>query len=163
MKKITIVISVLCSVLLFSAFKAAKIEPNKTIKCMIQTKKYTGEPAYIAVSLLDASGKYEKTLRLIGNDDSWFNSLLDWWKYLGESDNTIDAVSGATITPGDRSVVVLEIPESKIDKNYSIRFESAVEKQEYYNTDLEIALTTGNLQGKFEGTGYVRYVRLMAH
>ena len=56
-------------------------------------------------------------------------------------------------------VVVLDIDNTKLNKDYKLRFESAVEDKEYYVKDLEIPLTTDGLSAKTEGKGYIRYVR----
>lgn len=134
---------------------------NTPVKCLIQTKNYEGHGAYIVVSLLDKNGKYDQTLYMVGDDAKWYDTLVEWWHQKGKNDS-VDAISGATITPGARSVIAFEIPAEKIDKGYTIRFESAVEDQEYYKKDLEFELTSANLKGKFEGKGYIRYVRLIA-
>ncbi len=60
-----------------------------------------------------------------------------------------------------RSVTTFEIEDSKINKGYKLRFESAVEDQKYYVNDFEIPLTTAGLADKTEGKGYIRYVRLI--
>ncbi|MFB1027473.1 MAG: DUF2271 domain-containing protein, partial [Flavobacteriaceae bacterium] len=72
------------------------------------------------------------------------------------------AISGETIKGGERTVAILKIPSEKIDKDYSIRFETAVEDQEYYETDVQFKLTSENLQNKTEGKGFIRYVRIMS-
>ena len=71
----------------------------------------------------------------------------------------ISAITGASVTGGDRSVNVLEIETSKINAGYKIRFESAVEDKEYHVKDLEVPLTTEGLSEKTDGTGFIRYVR----
>lgn len=146
---------------LFSFYNQDQTE-TKTVKCLIQTKNYPGEGAYIAVSLMNTNGGYEKTLYMVGDDTKWYDTLVEWWHQIGSSDASVDAISGATITPGSRAVIAFDIPENTIDKGYKIRFESAVEDQEYYEKDIEIDLTSDSLKGKFEGKGYIRYVRLIA-
>ena len=42
-----------------------------------------------------------------------------------------------------------------------MRFESAVEDQDYFEKDIEFRLTRSNLEKKMEGKGYVRYVRFI--
>ena len=54
----------------------------------------------------------------------------------------------------------MAIADSKINKGYKLRFESAVEDQKYHATDLEFPLTTEAMADKKEGKGYIRYVRL---
>ncbi|AXY72736.1 DUF2271 domain-containing protein [Paraflavitalea soli] len=129
-------------------------------KCMVQMTNYVGEGAYIVVSLIDSKGKYEKTLRVMGADKKWYPSLKSWHEFRSKKPANIDAVTGASVTGGDRSVTVLEIDNAKINAGYKLRFETAVEDKKYYEKDLEIPLTTEGLAAKSEGTGYIRYVRL---
>nr|WP_047789226.1 DUF2271 domain-containing protein [Tenacibaculum mesophilum] len=140
---------------------AFNINDSATYKCMIQMKNYTGEGAYIAISLLNPNGKYEQTLYVQGDDEEWYSDITEWWKFQGKVRTDIDAITGATISGGNRAITILKIDNDKIDKGYKIRFESAVEDQEYYKDDVEFELTTNNLKGKFEGNGFIRYIRLM--
>jgi hypothetical protein len=129
------------------------------VKCMIQMTNYMGEGAYVVISLINSKGGYEKTLYILGSDKKWYKTLKEWNKFYLKKQTNISAITGASITGGDRSVNVIEIENSKINKGFSIRFESAVEDKNYNVKDLEIPLTTEKLAGKSEGTGYIRYVR----
>nr|WP_315150203.1 DUF2271 domain-containing protein [uncultured Flavobacterium sp.] len=129
-------------------------------KCMLQMSNYMGEGAYIVVSLINAKGEYDKTLYVMGDDKKWHKTLKEWHKFYSKKPTDISAKTGASVTGGDRSMTTLEIEDSKINKGYKLRFESAVEDQKYYVTDLEIPLTTEGIAAKTEGKGYIRYVRL---
>lgn len=129
-------------------------------KCMVQMTNYMGEGAYIVVSLIDPKGAYEKTLYVLGSNKKWYHDIKEWHKFYTKKPTNISAITGASVTGGDRSITVLEIEDSKINSGYTLRFESAVENQEYHEKDIEIPLTTENLSGKTEGTKYIRYVRL---
>lgn len=129
-------------------------------KCMLQMANYMGEGAYIVVSLVNANGDYEKTLYVMGDDKKWYKSLKEWNKFQTKKAEDISAKTGASVTGGDRSITTIEIDNSKINKGYKLRFESAVEDQKYYVSDLEIPLTTEGLAAKTDGKGYIRYVRL---
>ena len=128
-------------------------------KCMIQMTNYMGEGAYIVISLINGKGAYEKTLYVLGSDKKWYPDVKEWHKAMAKKTPNISAITGASVAGGDRSVNVLEIDNSKLNKDYKIRFESAVEDKQYYVKDLEISLTTEALSAKNEGTGYIRYVR----
>ncbi|WP_026631022.1 DUF2271 domain-containing protein [Dyadobacter alkalitolerans] len=132
-------------------------------KCMIQMTNYMGEGAYIVISLINSKGAYEKTLYVLGPDKKWYNSMKEWHKFQSKQKANISAITGASVTGGDRSVNVFEIDNAKINAGYKIRFESAVEDKEYHVKDLEIPLTTESLAAKNEGTGYIRYVRFSAN
>ena len=144
--------------LLLSAFTTTE---NKAVKCLIQMTNYTGEGAYVIVSLLNPSGDYEETLYVQGKDSEWYSEIPEWWKFYGKYRPNIDAISGATISGGERTVTVLQIPADKIDKGYSLRFETSVEDQDYYAADIQFELTTENLKTKKEGKGFIRYIRML--
>ena len=150
-------------IILFLAFgtMAFTTSDDATYKCMIQLKNYTGEGAYITVSLLNPNGEYEKTLYVQGDDEDWYSDITEWWKFQGTKRADIDAITGATVSGGNRTISILKIPESKLNKGYKIRFESAVEDQEYYKDDIEFELTTENVKTKIEGKGFIRYIRMI--
>ncbi|MWB96478.1 DUF2271 domain-containing protein [Flavobacterium sp. GA093] len=129
-------------------------------KCMLQMSNYIGEGAYIVVSLVNAKGEYEKTLYVMGDDKKWYSSLKEWNKFNAAKKENISAKTGASVTGGDRSITTIEIEDSKINKGYKLRFETAVEDQKYFNADAEMALTKEGMAEKAEGKGYIRYVRL---
>lgn len=147
-------------ILIFSLYSFTKTTTSTTYKCMIQMKNYTGEGAYIVISLLK-DGEYIETLRVQGDDDEWYSDITEWWKFQGKVRTDIDAVTGATIGGGNRTISLLKIDPAKINSGYRIRFESAVEDQEYYKNDIEFDLTSENIKNKIEGKGFIRYIRLM--
>lgn len=131
-------------------------------KCLIQMTNYMGDGAYIAISLIDAKGNYDKTLYILGSDKKWYKTLKEWKAFYTKKPANISAITGASVTGGDRSVNVIEIENSKINSGYKLRFESAVEDKSYYVKDLEVPLTTETLAAKNDGTGYIRFVRFAA-
>ncbi|PQJ78576.1 DUF2271 domain-containing protein [Polaribacter porphyrae] len=149
---------ILTGFLLFSFTESATKSPYK---CMIQMKNYSGEGAYIVISLLNPEGKYEETLYVQGDDDEWYFDITEWWAFQGKKRADIDAITGATISGGERKISVIQIPDNKIDKGYKIRFESAVEDQDYHKDDVEFELTSTNVKSKIEGKGFIRYIRMM--
>ncbi|SHH62858.1 DUF2271 domain-containing protein [Flavobacterium defluvii] len=144
--------------ILFASFQVNA--QSSKYKCMLQMSNYMGEGAYIVVSLINPAGAYEKTLYVMGDDKKWYKSLKEWNKFHAQKNDDISAKTGASVTGGDRSVTTIEIEDSKINKGYKLRFESAVEDQKYYVSDLEVPLTTEGLADKTDGKGYIKYVRL---
>jgi hypothetical protein len=140
----------------------AAAQATNKYKCMIQMTNYMGDGAYIVISLINSKDAYEKTLYVMGADKKWYKTIKEWNKFYLKKPN-VSAITGASVTGGDRSVNVIEIEASKINSGYKLRFESAVEDKKYYVKDLEIPLTTAALAAKSEGTGYIRYVRFGAN
>ncbi|MGV8994706.1 MAG: DUF2271 domain-containing protein [Flavobacterium sp.] len=129
-------------------------------KCMLQMSNYNGLEAYVIVSLIDPKGNYEKTLYVMGPDKQWYNGLKQWKKNASKKNENLSSVTGASIASGDRSITTFSIDKSKINKGYKLRFESAVEDDNYYAEDVEIPLTTEAVTTKTEGKGFIRYVKL---
>lgn len=142
---------------LFSVYAYA--QPGK-YKCMVQLNSYTGEAAYVVISLINPKGAYEKTLYVLGPDKQWYNTLKEWHKFETKAKSKLSAVTGASVSGGDRAMQTIEIDEAKINNGYKLRFESAVEEQKYHVTDVEIPLTTEALTQRADGTGYIRFVKL---
>ncbi|MFV8326831.1 DUF2271 domain-containing protein [Flavobacterium sp. ZS1P14] len=152
--KIGLTAALLCVISFQAAAQTSKY------KCMLQMSNYMGEGAYIVVSLVNAKGEYDKTLYVMGDDKKWYKTLKEWHKFYSKKPTDISAKTGASATGGDRSITTIEIEDSKINKGYKLRFETAVEDQKYYVNDIEIPLTTQGIAEKTEGKGYIRYVRL---
>ncbi|PZP51531.1 MAG: DUF2271 domain-containing protein [Pseudopedobacter saltans] len=153
---------VLCKLICF-ALMAIYIPTTKAqntkYKCMIQMNSYQGDGAYIVVSLVDPKGVYEKTLYILGADKKWYKDWKEWYKFSQKKKENLSAVTGASVTGGDRSVKVIEIEDAKVNKGYTLRFESAVEDKPYYVKDVEVPLTSEALGGKTDGTGFIKYAR----
>ncbi|WP_411274828.1 DUF2271 domain-containing protein [Daejeonella sp.] len=153
---ILLLIILICSGISTFAQKAG----SKKYKCMIQMTNYAGEEAYIVVSLINPKGVYEKTVYMFAKDKKWYKDLEEWHKFNKKNPANISAITGASVAGGDRSIKVFEIEDSKINKGYKLRFEVAVEDKEYHENDLEVPLTSANVSGKIDGTGFIRYVRM---
>lgn len=147
---------------IFIAVSFTTVQTTNKYKCMLQLNAYDGEGAYIVISLLNPEGKYEKTLQILGDDPEWYSDITQWWRnYQGRKRENVDAISGATISGGERAIKLLNIAEDKINSGYKIRFETIVEEQNYYVSDVEFELTTESLNSTVKGNGYIKYIRLM--
>jgi len=154
------ILKISLTVALISLLSFQATAQTSKYKCMLQMSNYAGEGAYMVVSIINAKGDYDKTLYVMGDDKKWYKTLKEWHKFYSKRPTDISAKTGASVTGGDRSTTTLEIEDSKINKGYKLRFETAVEDQKYYTADLEIPLTDEAMADKTEGKGYIRYVRL---
>ena len=65
----------------------------------------------------------------MGNDKKWYKTLKEWHKFYSKKPSNISAITGASVTGGDRSITTIEIEDFKINSGYKLRFESGVEDQ----------------------------------
>tara|TARA_B100001287_G_scaffold51633_1_gene40567 strand:- start:21953 stop:22438 length:486 start_codon:yes stop_codon:yes gene_type:complete len=159
MRKINYIFSaiILCLVLVSSV----NLEGETKLKCLIQMKNYSGEGAYIIISLTDKNGNYIKTLNVQGDDPEWYHEITSWWKFHGKKRSNIDGITGETLSGGERSINIISIDKSKFISDYRLRFETAVEDKNYFEKDLEINLDEINSETKYSGKGFIRYVRIL--
>lgn len=159
MKKLSLTVLLLTTI--FFLTTAFTVEQTDKYKCMVQLVNYTGEGAYVIVSVLDQDDNYVKTLRVIGNDEEWYPDLKQWYAFHERTQEDIDGITGATISGGERTVFALEVDAEYVGKNNKLRFETAVEDQKYVKDDIILPLTEATLSGKHEGSDYIRYIKLL--
>jgi len=159
MKSLTRISSFLLTFLTLSSFN---ISDTKNYKCLMQMSNYNGEGAYVVVSIINPDGKYEKTIYIQGDDDKWYYEITSWWSYYGKNKYNVDGISGSTVSAGERSFNVFKIDESKIGSGYKLRFETAVEDENYFEKGIEFELNEANLLKKHSGNGFIRYVRFIS-
>lgn len=146
----------------FFTFKIGDtVTEKRKFKCLVQLSNYEGEGAYVVVSLVNPQGEYEETLYMFGPEERWWEEFKIWWPFHQESGQDLDGITGESIAGGERKITTLEIPKDKMDQGYTLRFESSVEDQDYFNKDIDLPLATSSMKKKVKGTGYIRYVRLL--
>jgi hypothetical protein len=139
------------------------------VKCMIEMKDYNGEGAYINISIVN-NENYLKTIYVLGNDKAWFSEMKSFWKYIRinklylDEDfyPLIDGITGATISGSQKRVIVLTLPKLLINKNYSLRFETAIEDVGYFENDVNFILDKEGLERSYEGQGFIRNVKFIS-
>ena len=159
MKKTIYILLVFFAIFMLSSFNNFD---TKNYKCLMQMSNYNGEGAYVVVSLISPDGKYENTIYIQGDDDKWYYEISSWWSYYGKNKYNVDGISGSTVSAGERSLNVFKIDESKIGSGYKLRFETAVEDENYFEKDIEFELNEANLLKKHSGNGFIRYVRFIS-
>lgn len=142
-----------------AAFKAPE---KKTYKCLIQLKNYTGEGAYIILSIIDKENNYLSTVKVLGDDEEWYPDLKEWYNYYQKDNQKIDGITGATISGGERAIFGFELEQKYFTAENKLRFETAVEDQKYTLNDLEIPIDSIDVSGNYDGSEYIRYVKIIS-
>ena len=148
------------------------LSPKKesiSVKCMIEMKDYNGEGAYINISIVN-NENYLKTIYVLGNDKAWFSEMKSFWKYIRinklylDEDfyPLIDGITGATISGSQKRVIVLTLPKSLINKNYILRFETAIEDVGYFENDVNFILDKEGLERSYEGQGFIKNLKFIS-
>ena len=157
---------------LFLLLISLSFSPKKesiSLKCMIEMKDYSGEGAYINISIVSKEN-YLKTIYVLGNDKAWFSEMKSFWKYIRDNKlyldkdfyPIIDGISGATISGNQKRVIILKIPKSFLNKNHQLRFETAVEDEGYFANDVNFVLSKKGLNKSYSGQGFIRNVKFIS-
>lgn len=126
---------------------------------LVQLNDYVGDEAYFSLYLIDSSGRYVRTLWVSGDEERWYEDQPRWWKYLGRAPQDLDAITGASTPPGDRTVIRINLEDDILDAGYQVRVDTSVEDQHNFPLDVETPLQAAQHGQKIPGTGYVRYLR----
>lgn len=148
----------------------SSMEEYVEVKCMVEIVNYTGQGAYIAISIIDKSEKYIKTVYVFGNDKSWFSEMKLFWRNLRENNlfldkdfyPLVDAISGPTISASETRMFQFKIPKNLFNSNYNLRIETAVEDKGYYVNDININLNPENLKKIYQGEGFINEIQFSA-
>ncbi len=120
-----------------------------------QLKRYSGNDAYLAIYVTDASGQYQKTLWVAGKKTKYYKHLADWARGSKLNPSEYDGVSGASVGSGDTLKVSVELADTLIDAGYQIRIDSAVEDKRDARADVSVPLTREGAGKPAAGNTYV--------
>lgn len=135
---------------------------SNSYKCLVKMNDYKGKGAYVVTSLINPKGEYEETLYVNGQNDNWFNKIISWKRFYEKKGINIDAISGATIRGGEQQNIFFKVGNDKINTGYKIRFETAVEDQDYYEKDVEFNLSSQNVLIPINGTGFIESIQIQS-
>lgn len=153
MKKITLTLAMAAIIALPTLAQA------REVTFTTQLQNYRGDGAYLALYLVDANGKYQRTLWVAGKKAKYYKHLSGWAQGSGLRRSEYDGVSGASVMSGKTLNVTLDIGDELIDAGYEVRVDSAVEDMRDNRADASAPLTTDGAGKSFLGRGYVQSLR----
>lgn len=119
-------------------------------------QSYSGDGAYLAIYVTDATGQYKKTLWVAGKKSKYYKHLRDWARGSGMKASEFDGVSGASVGSGRTLKVTVELADALIDAGYEIRVDTAVEDQRENPAEVRAPLSRKETGKPIAGHGYVK-------
>lgn len=144
------------SLFLAGALAAPALVQARPVTLTTQLQSYSGNGAYLAFYVTDATGQYKKTLWVAGKKAKYYKHLRDWARGSGLKASEFDGVSGASVGSGRSLKVTVELTDALIDAGYEIRVDSAVEDQRDNPADVRAPLTKQGAGQPVPGRGYVK-------
>lgn len=118
-------------------------------------KNYGGNGAYLAIYLTDPAGAYVRTLWVAGEKSKYYKHLTDWYRATSGRAAQIDGITGASVGPGRKLAVTVELEDALIDAGYTIRVDAAAEDMRDSPRDVSVPLTAAGAGKKSAGKRYV--------
>lgn len=144
------------SIFLIGAMSLSSFAQAREVTLTTQMQNYSGDGAYLAIYLTDATGNYQRTLWVAGKKAKYYKHLRDWARGSALKASEYDGMSGASITKGETFNVTVNLDDALIDAGYEVRIDSAVEDKRDVPVDIRVALTTANAKKPTAGRGYIK-------
>ena len=123
-----------------------------------QLANYGGDGAYLAIYLVDRTGRYQSTLWVAGTKAKYWRHLGDWYRATGGKAR-VDGISGASVGAGKTLKVSVDVADALLDAGYEIHVDSAVEKMKDNPSEVVVPLTAAGAGKPVAGRGYVKSFR----
>jgi hypothetical protein len=145
----------IATLLLGTAVVTPAVAFGKDIAVNVDTVKFGGHPAYLAVYVTNPDGSYNSTLWVSGTKGKYFRDLREWARGASAAGVKLDGITGASIGGGQTLTVNASIADALIDAGYAVHVDSAVEDGGQYSSDAVAPLTTAESGKPVDGVGYV--------
>jgi hypothetical protein len=123
-----------------------------------QLTAYGGDGAYLAIYLMDRSGRLHSTLWVAGPKAKYWRHLRDWHRSTG-GNAKVDGISGASVGAGKTLRVTVEVADALLDAGYEVHIDTAVEKMKENPSEVVVPLTAAGSGKAAAGRGYVKSFR----
>lgn len=128
----------------------------KPVTLTTELSAYSGDGAYVALYLTDASGQYKRTLWIAGKKPKYYKHLADWARGSSLNKAEYDGMTGASVSSGKTLKVTVEVADALIDAGYQIHIDTAVEDKRDNRSEVVVPLTTDGAGKPTAGKGYVK-------
>jgi hypothetical protein len=139
-----------------AAFIAPTIAQARQVTFETTLKAYRGNGAYVALYLLDASGKYKGTLWLAGDKAKYYRHLSDWSRASGGRLAEVDGITGASVGSGKTLKITVDIADALINAGYKIHVDTSVEDGNDNPSEVVVPLDVSASGKPSVGDGYVK-------
>ena len=139
-----------------AAFIAPTFAEARQVTFETALKAYGGNGAYVALYLLDASGKYKGTLWMAGDKTKFYRHLSDWSRASGGRLAEVDGITGASVGSGKTLKITVDVADALINAGYKVHVDTAVEDGMDNPSEVVAPLDASTSGKPTAGDGYVK-------
>lgn len=130
----------------------------RPVNVEVAMNPYSGQQAYMAAYIVDASGQYVATIMTAGSRSKYLADLSRWCRMFQRAGGRVDGTSGASIGSGQSMQTQVDIPDAMLNAGYTLRIETAVENQRYFPDEAAVVLEDATNGKPVAGAGFVQSV-----
>jgi hypothetical protein len=139
-----------------AAFIAPTFAEARQVTFETTLKAYGGNGSYVALYLLDSTGKYKGTLWMAGDKTKFYRHLSDWSRASGGRLAEVDGITGASVGSGKTLKITVDIADALIDAGYKVHVDTSVEDGNDNPSEVVAPLDAPASGKAFAGDGYVK-------
>lgn len=147
--------SLLATLALTTALTLPGLAQARPVTLVTTLANYGGSGAYLAFYVTDASGAYVGSLWMAGGRSRYYGHLSDWYRATGGDIAQVNGITGASVGPGRRLEITLDLSDALIDAGYTIHIDAAAEDMRESPNDIAVPLTTAGAGTAVRGRRYV--------
>lgn len=121
-----------------------------------QLNRYPGPPAFLAMYVTDANGRYAGSLWMAGWRAQYYRHLRGWSRATGGNMAEVAGITGASVGAGRTLKLQLNLNDALFDKGYKLHIDAAAENFPEFPNDVVVDLTSAGNGQAVGGRGYVR-------
>lgn len=139
-----------------AAFAVPTLAEAKQVTFETKLTNFGGNPAYVAIYLTDASGKYKGTVWMAGTKTRYYRHLYDWERASGGSLSQVDGITGASVGSGRTLSISADISDALLNAGYQIHVDTASEGGMDNPSEVVMPLSADSVGKVASGSGYVK-------
>ena len=147
--------TILSCLALSTALSLPSLAAARPVTLTTSLKNYSGDGAYLALYLTDASGAYVRTLWVAGKKSKYYKHLSDWYGATASKNSEINGITGASVGAGRELNITVDLADALFDAGYKINIDAAAEDMKDSPRDISVPLTKAGAGQRMVGRRYV--------
>lgn len=147
--------SILAALALSTALTVPDLALARQVTLTTTLNAYSGNGAYLALYVTDASGAYAGSLWMAGSKSKYYKHLSDWYRATNGNRAQINGITGASVGSGRTLEITLDLADALFDAGYTLHVDAAVEDMRESPNDVAVPLTTAGAGKVVRGRRYV--------
>ena len=147
--------SLLATLALTTALTLPGLAMARPVTLTTTLNAYSGDGAYLALYVTDASGAYVGSLWMAGGKSKYYEHLTNWYRATGGGTAQVDGITGASVGAGRTLKITLDLADALFDAGHTLHIDAAVENMRDSPNEVAVPLTASGAGTAVHGRRYV--------